>query len=70
MYPRLPVCLLADGLYPYEGAFEVCEKKGWKYIFVLQDKSLKTVQEEVVLTKIRKPAREHYAVKDGKRING
>ncbi|GHU84776.1 hypothetical protein FACS189415_8150 [Bacteroidia bacterium] len=27
-YPRLPICILADGLYPYEGAFGICE--GWK----------------------------------------
>jgi hypothetical protein len=68
-YPRLPICILADGLYPYEGAFEVCEKNGWKYIFVLQDKSLKSVQEELVLTRRSKPAKEHYCVKDGKRIS-
>jgi hypothetical protein len=68
-YPRLPVCILADGLYPYEGAFEVCEKNDWKYIYVLQDSSLKTVQEELVLTKRRKPVKEHYCVKAGKRIS-
>ena len=48
-YPRLPVCILADGLYPYENAFKICEANGWKYLFVLQDKSLKTVQEELIL---------------------
>ena len=69
-YPRLPVCILADGLYPYEGAFEVCEKYGWKYIFVLQSNSLKTVQEELVLTKRRSQAAEYYTVKNGWRITG
>ena len=64
-YPRLPVCILADGLYPYEGAFEVCEKYEWKYIFVLQSNSLKTVQEELVLTKRRSQAAEYYTVKNG-----
>ncbi|GHU83045.1 hypothetical protein FACS189415_4590 [Bacteroidia bacterium] len=68
-YPRLPVCILADGLYPYEGAFEVCEQNDWKYIYVLQDKSLATVQEELVLTRRGKPAKEHYCIKDGKRIS-
>jgi len=68
-YPRLPVCILADGLYPYEAAFKICEENDWKYIFVLQDKSLKTVQEELVLTRRCKPARESYCVKDNFRIS-
>jgi hypothetical protein len=29
-YPRLPVCILADDPYPYEGAFRLCEDKGRK----------------------------------------
>jgi hypothetical protein len=64
-YPRLPVCILADGLYPYEGAFEVCERNDWKYIYVLQKDSLKTVQEELVLTRRRNPARENLSLKAG-----
>jgi hypothetical protein len=67
-YPRLPVCILADGLYPYENAFKTCEDNGWKFIFVLQDDSLKTVQEELTLTRIRKPATEHYTINKGWRI--
>ena len=67
-YPRLPVCILADGLYPYENAFKICEDNHWKFIFVLQDKSLKTVQEELTLTRRRKPAAEFYTVKQGWRI--
>ena len=46
---RLPVCILADGLYPYENAFKICEKDRCKFIFVLQDGSLKTVQEELTV---------------------
>ena len=66
-YPRLPVCILADGLYPYEKAFKICEENGWKFIFVLQDDSLKTVQEELTLTRIRKPTVEfhNYTAKKG-----
>ena len=63
-YPRLPVCILADGLYPYENAFKICEDNGWKFIFVLQEGSLKTVQEELSLTRIRKPAAEWYTIKN------
>ncbi|MDR2086969.1 MAG: hypothetical protein LBP72_07305 [Dysgonamonadaceae bacterium] len=54
-YPRLPICILADGLYPYENAFQCCEQNGWKYIFVLQENSLKSVQEELTLTRCRNP---------------
>ncbi|MDR2620954.1 MAG: hypothetical protein LBC48_00030 [Dysgonamonadaceae bacterium] len=67
-YPRLPICLLADGLYPYEGAFKICEAYGWKYIFVLQENSLKTVQQELVLTKRRSSAAEYCTLKKGWRI--
>jgi hypothetical protein len=67
-YPRLPICVLADGLYPYEGAFQICEQYDWKYIFVLKDHSLKTVQEELLLTKRKSSAAEYYTVKNGWRI--
>jgi hypothetical protein len=64
-FPRLPICILADGLYPYENAFKICEENEWKFIFVLQDKSLKTVQQELTLTKLKKPALECYVPKKG-----
>jgi hypothetical protein len=64
-YPRLPVCILADGLYPYENAFEICEANHWKFIFVLQDRSLKTVQEELILPRRNKPSRMYYTTKKG-----
>jgi hypothetical protein len=64
-YPRLPICILADGLYPYENAFKICEDNAWKFIFVLQDNSLKTIQEELTLTRIRKPAAEYYRKEQG-----
>jgi len=67
-FPRLPVCILADGLYPYENAFNICEENEWKFIFVLPEDSLKTVQEELTLTRRRNPAREAYTVKKGWRI--
>jgi hypothetical protein len=69
-FPRLPVCILADGLYPYDGAFSICEANDWKYIFVLPDNSLKTVHEELGITKLRKPVKESYTVKDGWPIAG
>jgi hypothetical protein len=64
-YPRLPICILADGLYPYENAFKTCEEYGWKFIFVLQDKSLKTVQEELTLTRRSDPVSSRLTLKNG-----
>jgi hypothetical protein len=61
-YPRLPICILADGLYPYEKAFKICEDNDWKYIFVLQDRSLKTVQEDLTLSRRQSPAYTNYTV--------
>jgi hypothetical protein len=64
-YPRLPICILADGLYPYENAFKICEDNDWKYIFVLQDRSLKTVQEDLILSRRQSPADTYYTVEKG-----
>lgn len=46
-FPRLPVCILADGLYPNKTFMKICRDNGWAYIVVLKDKSLKTLQEEI-----------------------
>ena len=67
-FPRLPICILADGLYPYENAFKICENNDWKFIFVLQDGSLKTVQEELVLPRRQSPQASRYAVEKGWQI--
>ena len=68
-YPRLPLCILADGLYPNNTVFDICQSNDWKYILVLQDTMLKSVQEEVDLIRRRKPAAENYRVKNGVRIS-
>jgi hypothetical protein len=46
-YPRLPVLILADGLYPYEGVFEICRTNAWQYLFTFKDGNLKSVWEKV-----------------------
>jgi hypothetical protein len=50
-FPRLPICILADGLYPNNTVFNICEKNNWKFIITLKDKSLKTFQTEANLLK-------------------
>lgn len=39
-FPRLPICILADGLYPNNTVFNVCRKNGWEFIITLKDGSL------------------------------
>ena len=45
-FPRLPICLLLDGLFAGGPTFSICEKYGWKYIITLQEDALRSVQEQ------------------------
>lgn len=45
-YPRLPVRIIADSLYPSIGLIELCEKENLEYIFVLKDKKIPTLLTE------------------------
>jgi len=47
MYPRLPVCIVADGLYPNKTFFDICKINLYEYIVTFKDGNLKTVWEEV-----------------------
>ena len=50
-FPRLPICVLADGLYPNNSVFDICEKNNWHFIITLKDGNLKSFQEETTLLK-------------------
>ena len=50
-FPRLPICILADGLYPNNTVFDICEKNNWHFIITLKDGSLKSFQTEANLLK-------------------
>ena len=50
-FPRLPICILGDGLYPNNTVFDTCEKYSWKFIITLKDGNLKSFQQEVNLLK-------------------
>lgn len=47
IYPRLPIIILADGLYPYEGFFATCKANGWAYCVTFKDGNLSSVWKEV-----------------------
>ena len=50
-FPRLPICILADGLYPNNTVFEVCNKNKWMFIITLKEGCLKTFNQEAELLK-------------------
>lgn len=60
-YPRLPIRIIADSLYPSEELIELCEKLKLEYIFVLKDKKIPTLLEEF-LTLVSLPEGERMLV--------
>lgn len=46
-FPRLPILVLLDGLYPNGPIIELCRRYHWQFMIVLQDDSLPSVWEEV-----------------------
>ena len=42
-FPRLPICLLLDGLFAGGPTFQLCEDYNWRYLIVLQDDDLPNV---------------------------
>jgi len=54
-FPRLAICILADGLYPNNPVFDICEKNNWQFIINLKEGNLKTFQTEAGLLKATAP---------------
>lgn len=46
-YPRLPMTIVADSLYPNQTCFDICIQNDWDYIFTFKDGCLKSIQDEV-----------------------
>jgi hypothetical protein len=45
-FPRLPLCLLGDGLFAAGRVFSICEKNRWRFLITLQDKDIPSIHEE------------------------
>jgi hypothetical protein len=45
-FPRLPILLSMDGLFAGGPTFDLCQGYGWKFMIVLQDDDLPSVNEE------------------------
>lgn len=62
-YPRLPMCVVADGLYPNQSLFQICQDNGWTWIVTLKDGKLPSVWKGVLrrqgVTRCRS-RREHF----------
>jgi len=48
-FPRLPIILAADSLYPNKNIFSICKTNDWRFILTLKEGTLKSVWEEVNL---------------------
>lgn len=48
-FPRLPICIVGDGLYPNQTVFGICKRNQWEHIIVLKEGNLPSVWEEVEL---------------------
>ena len=48
-FPRLPICIVGDGLYPNKAIFDICKSNNWQWIFTFKDDNLPSVWEEVEL---------------------
>ena len=46
-FPKLPLCILLDGLFASGPVMEQIKSKGWEYIIVWKDGNLKKVQEQL-----------------------
>lgn len=46
-FPRLPICIVGDGLYPCQSVFAICAKMSWEYIFTFKDGNIPSIWTEV-----------------------
>ena len=69
-YPRLPVLLLADGLYANQTFFGVCSNNDWRFIITFKDGSLKTVWQEIELLRPLHRTQMLDRVKEKHPVNG
>ena len=64
-FPKLPICLLFDGLYPVQCVFDLCAKYEWKFIATLREGRQPTAWDEAVQTMMMNPGQILHAQRDG-----
>lgn len=66
MYPRLPLVILADGLYANQTFFKVCQSNGWDFIVTFKEGNLPSVHQEMdLLPESAKHSNSRYLVSNG-----
>lgn len=45
-FPRLPICIAADGLYVSEKVMKICKEYGWDYIIRYKEGCAKSIEQE------------------------
>lgn len=46
MFPRLPICFMADSLYASDPVFEICKQYKWEFLIRYKDGSIPTLAED------------------------
>jgi hypothetical protein len=64
-FPRLPICLLLDGLYAAGVVFDLCTTYGWKFIIALKEGRQPTAWDEAVQTMMMDPTLVAHGVRAG-----
>ena len=59
-FPRLPILVLLDGLYPNGPIMARCRQYRWQFMIVLPDKSLASVWQEIQALQPRVPHQRHH----------
>lgn len=49
-FPRLPVCIVADGLYVSSKVMDICKDNNWKYIIRYKEGCASTIEQEFIET--------------------
>ncbi len=70
-YPRLPICITVDGLYPNEPFFEICTKNNWRFVVTFEDGNLPSIWKKIEHLKSFSTENEYsqVSIEDGKRIH-
>ena len=55
-FPRLPMCLLLDGLYPNKNVLEICKKNGWGYYITLKSGCCPKLYDDAMVQIRKNPA--------------
>jgi len=64
-FPKLPICLLMDGLYPVKAVFDICKLYNWKFITTLREGRQPTAWDEAVQTMTMSPANVFQSQRQG-----